>query len=126
MKLSRFIYSVIFITIICIIYVQLQIQIFELAYNGKKREATFKELLDRRAVMMYNINKLESAHNIGTSLLSRDSNLVFTDKTQIVKLDLPIQLAGILNTEPKLENKRPNWLSNFFSLKSEAQAKPIK
>lgn len=126
MKLSKFIYLVIFITIVSIIYVQLQVQIFALAYNGKKREVTFKELLDRKTIMMYNINRLESAENIGTTLLSRDSNLQFSDKTQIARFDMPIQLAGNFNAEPKLENKRPNFLISFFSLKSEAQAKPIK
>lgn len=126
MKLSKFILFIAFITFACIIYVQLQVQIFELAYNGKKRETAFEELLDRKQTLMYNIQWLESAQNIGTSLLSRDENLQFSDKSQIAKIDLPLQLAGNFNKEPKLEIKRPNFLASFFSLKSEAQAKPIK
>lgn len=126
MKLSRFICLIVFITLICVIYVGLQVQIFELAYVGKKREADFREQLDRKSTLMYNISSLESAQNIGASLLSRDQDLQFSDKSQIAKIDLPIQLASSFEKEQKLENKKPNFLSTFFSLKAEAQAKPIK
>ncbi len=126
MKLSKFILLVAFSTFTCIIYVQLQVQIFEFAYTGKKKETAFKELLDRKSALVYNIMWLESAQNIGQSLLSRDQNLQFSESSQIAKIDLPIQLAGNFNKEPKPENKKPNFLVSFFSLKAEAQAKPIK
>ena len=126
MRLSRFILLVAFVTLTCIIYVQLQVQIFEFAYNGKKKEVAFKELLDRKNTLMYNVFWLESAQNIGTSLLSRDVNLQFSEKSQLASIDLPLQLAGSFTTEPKIETKRQNFLISFFSLKSEAQAKPIK
>ena len=126
MKLPKFILFLAFITLTCIIYVQLQVQIFELAYNGKRKEIAFKELLDRKSTLMYNIFWLESAQNIGQSLLSRDTNLQFSEKSQIAKIDLPIRLAGSFTNELRIENKRPNFLANFFSLKAEAQARPIK
>lgn len=126
MKLSRFICLIAFITLTCIIYVQLQVQIFEFAYTGKKRELACKDLLDRKSTLMYNISQLESAQNIGNSLLSRDQNLQFSDRSQIAKIDLPIQLASGFNREAKLENRKPSFLSNLFSLKAEAQARPIK
>jgi hypothetical protein len=109
MKLSKFILLLGFITLTCVIYVQLQVQIFELAYNGKKKEMAFKELLDRKSTLMYNIFWLESAQNIGQNLLSRDVNLQFSEKSQIAKIDLPIRLAGSFTGEPKIENKRPNF-----------------
>ncbi len=126
MKLSKFICLVGFITLTCIIYVGLQVQIFELAYTGKRKEKAFKELLDRKNTMMYNVFLLESAQNLGTALLSKDANLQFTDKSQLAKIDMPVQLASTFNQAPKSENKKANFLVNFFSLKSEAQARPIK
>ncbi len=126
MRLPKFILLVAFITLTCVIYVQLQVQIFELAYNGKKKETAFKELLDRKNTLMYNIYSLESAQNVGTTLLSRDVSLQFSDKSQIAKIDLPVQLAGSFEEIAKSENKKLSFLGNFFSLKSEAQARPIK
>ena len=76
---------------------------------------------------MYNINSLESIQYLGTRLLSSDYNLQFAGKEQVVKLAVPLQLAETINPEIKSpENQRTNFLVNLFSLKSQAEAKPIK
>ena len=127
MRLVKFILIVGLITSIAIIYVQLQVQIYEYAYKGKKREIALKELLDRKSNTMYNINSLESIQYLGTRLLSSDYNLQFAGKEQVVKLAVPLQLAETINPEIKSpENQRTNFLVNLFSLKSQAEAKPIK
>lgn len=127
MRLVKFILIIGLITLIAIIYVQLQVQIYEYAYKGKKKETVFKELLDKKSNTLYNINSLESIQYLGTRLLSSDYNLQFAGKEQVVKLAVPLQLAETINPEIKgSENQKTNFLVNLFSLKSQAEAKPIK
>lgn len=127
MKLPRFIFLISIVTIICLIYVQLQVQIFELAYIGKREELVLTEELDRKNILMYNINLLGSTQNIGKQLLAKDSNLQFLDNNQIAYLERPTRIvtAKNLRKEESVKNKRFAFLVNLFSLKSEAQAKPI-
>lgn len=127
MRLVKFILIIGLITLIAIIYVQLQVQIYEYAYKGKKKEIAFKELLDRKSNTLYNINSLESIQYLGSRLLSSEYNLQFAGKEQVVKLAVPLQLAETINPEIRSsENQRTNFLVNLFSLKSQAEAKPIK
>lgn len=127
MRLVKFILVVGIITVVSLIYVQLQVQIYEYAYKGKRKEVAFKELLDRKNDTMYNINSLESAQYLGTRLLSQDYNLQFAGKEQIVKLTVPMQLAESINPAfIRPENKKINFLANLFTLKSQAEARPIK
>lgn len=127
MRLVKFILIIGLITLIAIIYVQLQVQIYEYAYKGKKKEIVFKELLDRKSNTLYNINSLESIQYLGSRLLSSEYNLQFAGKEQVVKLAVPLQLAETINPEIRSsENQRTNFLVNLFSLKSQAEAKPIK
>jgi len=126
MRLAKFLSVVILITLIGLIYVQLQVQIYEYAYKGKRKELAFKELLDRKNNMMYNINSLESVQYLGTRLLSQDE-LQFAGREQVVKLTVPMQLAETINPESnKIEYKKTSFLANLFTLKSQAEAKPIK
>jgi hypothetical protein len=127
MRLAKFISIVGLITLIAVIYVHLQVQIYEYAYKGKKKELAFKELLDRKSNAMYNVNSLESVQYLGTRLLNSDYNLQFAGREQVVKLAVPLQLAETINPELKnSENQKTNFLVNLFSLKSQAEAKPIK
>ncbi|MDP3142653.1 MAG: hypothetical protein Q8N14_01715 [Candidatus Omnitrophota bacterium] len=127
MRLVKFIPVVGLVTIIALIYVQLQVQIYEYAYKGKRKEIALKELLDRKSNTMYNINSLESVQYLGTRLLSQDYNLQFAGKEQVVKLTVPMQLAESINPAfNRPENRRVNLLANLFTLKSQAEARPIK
>lgn len=128
MRLFKFLLLVGLVTIIALIYVQLQAQIYEYAYKGKRKENALKELLDRQHNLMYNINNLESVQHIGTRFLNqKDYDLQFAGSEQIVKIAAPIQLAKeTYAVENILEGRRPGFLANLFTLKSQAEAKPIK
>jgi hypothetical protein len=127
MRLTKFTGMALLITVIALIYVQLQVQIYEYAYKGKRREIALKELLDAKSTVMYNINNLESDQNLGTSLLNEDYNLQFAGREQMVKLEVPVQLAQTISPAVnKPGNRGVSFLVNLFALKSQAEAKPIK
>jgi len=126
MRLPKFLTVVILVTLIALIYVQLQVEIYEYAYKGKKRELALKELLDRKSHVLYNINNMESVQYLGARLLTQD-NLQFVGSDQMVKLAIPVQLVENINPAiVRTESKKTSFLASLFTLKSQAEAKPIK
>ena len=127
MKLTRFIQFMIFLTSISLIYIHLQMQIFDLAYQGKKKEKQIVELKDENGRIHYNIMSLKSTSYLGLKLLSQEKNkLEFLDKNDVVQL---VTNEGILPDSSlmaqKISEKPSNFLLSLFSLKSQAEAKQI-
>lgn len=128
MKLSKFLVIVIFATIVSLIYIQLQVQIFDLAYRGKEKERRIHQLLDDKGDAMHSIYTLKSANHLGVKLLAGEPSMQFLDKDHIVLLKTS---GGFSHNEhsptlkPELA-KRSNFLVNIFSLKAQAEARPIR
>ena len=94
----------------------MQVEIVKWAYEGGLREAKLKDLLDTRSVQVYNINRLESAHNLGERILCSQTELQFTDK-------VPVRLTKSSQARPSILAKtKTNFFANLLSLKSQAEA----
>jgi hypothetical protein len=119
MRLNKFFTFLLLITVIGLLYVQMQVEIVKLAYEGRAKEFRLKELLDTRSLLVYNINNLESVNNLGQKFLCSQRDLQFAHETQIASLKLAsspsINLA-------KSKKKNTGLLANLFSLKSQAEA----
>jgi hypothetical protein len=101
----------------------MQIEIVKLAYEDRDKVAQLKELLDTKSVLVYNINRLESAYNLGHNLLSSNTDLQFTTENQIVSLNMPIRLTESEKTNStNLMRQKNNFFFGLFSLKSQAEA----
>ena len=114
------------LTVLSLVYINLQMQIFDLAYQAKKKEKEIHRLADENGGVTYNILNLKSANHLGVKLLSQDSNMQFLDHASIVWLITPQSI--LKNYGPVVANKaekKPNMLMNLFSLRSQAEAKPI-
>lgn len=128
MKLSRFFLVMIFLTILSLVYIQLQVQIYDLAYQGKNREHQMRKLMDENSHVTYRICLLKSANHLGVKLLTEDSQMCFLDNRNVlqVKTSVPESQATMgLASLPKSENP-VRILQNIFSLKSQAEAKPVR
>ncbi|OGX09054.1 MAG: hypothetical protein A2Z88_08020 [Omnitrophica WOR_2 bacterium GWA2_47_8] len=114
-----------FVTLLSLIYINMQMQIYDLAYKGKIREGIVKQLKESNGISTYNILKLKSANNLGCLLLDENSEMKFLDKSQIIRLPVAAQRKNNNNVAlaKEQENKFNSWL-NIFSLKSEAEARP--
>lgn len=127
MQLSQFIKGMVLLTSLCLIYIHLQMQILDLAYQGKSKEQTIKKLSEDNGNMTYKILKLQSAHHLGDKLLSEGSAMQFVGETQIVKLPAlaatPATEETALISFPQRSSPR-NPLLNFFAIRSQAEAKP--
>ena len=124
MKLTKFLKGMGIITILSVIYINLQVQIYDFAYQAKRKEKDLRRLVDHNGNMTYSILKLKSANHLGVKLLTENSNMQFMDSNNVIKLETHIPIkkeqppAAVENIE-----KKPNILASIFSLRSQAEAK---
>jgi len=110
-----------FVTIIALLYIHMQMKIFELSYNGKDKEKIIHELNDSNGALSHQILTLKSANNLGNELLDHDSNnLQFMDNERVMTVAAPAEgLQRLAQTKPKVAN--PVW--NLFSFLGAQEAK---
>ena len=110
-----------FVTIIALLYIHMQMKIFELSYNGKDKEKIIHELNDSNGALSHQILTLKSANNLGNELLDHDSNnLQFMDNERVMRVNEPaggMQRLG----QPKPKVVNPIW--NLFSFLGAQEAK---
>lgn len=129
MKLSRFLTTLFIFTIFSLVYIELQVQIYDLGYKGENKKTCIQKLMDDNSDLVYNIYKLKSANHLGVTLLSDSSKMKFLDDSHIIKLETPTQLldnSSLDSVSNRSINKKPNLLASIFTLKSQAEAEPIK
>ena len=123
MKLSTFFLTVFILTLTFCVYIQLQIQIVDLAYQGKNKESAIERLKDENGNITSNILKLKSSQHLGVRLLSGDSPWQFVGEKQIAQLKVPTGFSySQRTTEVMSSNGKSNIFSRIFSLKSLAEA----
>ena len=123
MKLSKFIKAVVLLTALALIYISMQMQIFDLAYKAKLKEKEIRKLLDFNSHVVYGILSLKSANHLGDKILTQNSRLHFLDDNNIVEIKArPIKKPQV---SLKKAERKQNFFLSLFSLKSQAEAKPI-
>ena len=110
-----------FITIIALLYIHMQMKIFELSYNGKDKEKIIHELNDSNGALSHQILTLKSANNLGNQLLDHDNNnLQFMDNERVMTVTTSVGTMQHLSKPPaKVVN--PFW--NLFSFLGAQEAK---
>lgn len=119
MKLSKFLPAIGFITLICLIYVYQQTEIFRLAYLGQRHMSEFQDLLDKNALMRYNIGKKISLVQIGDKI-SASSDFEMPQTYRFVELASVQGAAAGSQGLPK-----ENVFVKIFGIKRQAEAKTI-
>ncbi|MFA5059921.1 MAG: hypothetical protein WC676_04775 [Candidatus Omnitrophota bacterium] len=127
MRFSKFLLLMCSVTILSLVYIRLQVDIFDLAYQGKNKEIEIQKLLDHRSNALSSISTLKSSSHLGVKLLADNSGMRFLDNDHVVELRAPVVLAnqGKKIASTRSENKM-NFLAGLFTLKSQAQAESIK
>src|SRR5208283_982764 len=120
MSLKVYFKVAVFVTIVSLLYIHMQMKIFELSYNGKDKEKIIHELNDTNGALSHQILTLESANNLGNQLLDRDNSLQFMDQERVMTVIRP---AGDIQrlTQPKAKIENPVW--NLFSFLGAQEAK---
>ncbi|HQO57948.1 MAG TPA: hypothetical protein PLT76_04440 [Candidatus Omnitrophota bacterium] len=123
MKLVKFIQVMSTVTVLALIYTHLQMQIFDYAYQGKKREKEIVALQGDNGRVTYDILQLKSSLNLGVTLLTDDSIFKFSDDENIVQL-VTTESLNTDHEKPVSQEEGPvKPLLSFLSFKSEAEAR---
>ena len=108
------------ITIMALLYIHMQMKIFELSYNGKDKEKIIHELNDSNGALSHQILTLKSANNLGNQLLEHDSSLQFMDNERVMTVTTSKGAMQHLGA-PKVKVTSPVW--NLFSFLGAQEAK---
>ncbi len=119
MRLPKFLSIVISMTILSLLYVHQQTEIFRFAYLGEKKMSVFQDLLDKNTVLRYNIGSSASLTRLG-SKISDAKDFQMPDTYRLVKVVRPREVR----LTDAVANKE-NIVSRIFSVKRQAEAKTI-
>lgn len=116
MSLLKSLKIISFMTVLALVYVHLQMRIFELAYQGKKKEKEIQLIGEENGKVTYTILTLKSAHSLGDRMLNENSDMKFRNPQDIVTLSTPSEFLRNENIieEAGLKEKH-NPLSNLLS-----------
>jgi hypothetical protein len=124
MQLWRFIKCMFCVTVVALIYIHMQMNIFSLAYDGKQKEQHLARLMEQNGRVLNNIFELKSANHIGRTMLTREAGFKFYDGKNVVQIAAarpePDQEQSIERVDGKI-NGVLRFLTSRFP--REAQAK---
>ena len=124
MSLVRFMKYTFSTTFLILVYIHLQMQIVDLAYQGQRKEARIKDLIDKNGSTFYAISKLKSANHLGDKLLSEHSGMQFAGGNDIIYVAANGELIGNNDLEQALPvEQKPNILASLLSFATQAEAR---
>ena len=111
----------VFTTIMALVYIHMQMNIFELAYKGKDKEKRIHELSDMNGAMTHQILTLQSANHLGNQLLEKDAALQFMGNDRVIRVVAP-RVSSRQMPLPKTKAENPMWNLLSFLGAQEARA----
>ena len=106
-----------FITVLSLGYIHLQMNIYDLAYQAKRKEHQIQKLRDDNGVNTYHILALKSVGRIGQKLLDQGSDMQFISNDKVYQLasaraaDKPLLSKTVKSTIGNLSFNLQNWLA---------------
>lgn len=125
MRLGKFLKFIGAFTFLALIYIHLQMQIIDLAYQGKYKEKQINKLVEQKGNLTYSILTLKSASHLGNELLKEKSGMRFAAPEQVVRIftskEVQWEKVSRKNSQPA-KNAQP--LLSLLSFGTQAEAKP--
>ena len=106
-----------FITVLSLFYIHLQMKIYDLAYQAKRKEHQIQKLRDDNGVSTYHILALKSVSHIGQKFLDQGSEMQFISNDKVYELassravDKPLLNKTLKSTIGNLSFNLQNWLT---------------
>lgn len=120
MSLAGFMKYTFSTTFLILVYIHLQMQIVDLAYQGQRKEVQIEDLLDKNGSTFYAISKLKSANHLGEKLLAENAKMQFAGANDIIYVAVSGETIGNNDLE---RAKKPNILANLLSFATQAEAR---
>lgn len=121
MRLTQLLKFVSIITLLSLGYIDMQMQIINLAYQGKEKEQEIRKLTEENGFISYNISVLKSANHLGFKILAENSELQFADSGDIIQISSTEGFAEGGSID-QIEGDRRNPLLSFLSIGAQAEA----
>lgn len=123
MRLAKTFSVMVFLTAVALIYIHMQMQIFDMAYQGKKKELQIMDLTGDNGMVAYEIMAMKSSNHLGLRLLSEKSELRFRDHDNIVQVvaATPAVQRDVSRPEPRVTHP----LLSLLPLRAEAEARQV-
>jgi len=85
--MANFLKGMAVVTVMALLYIHLQMNIYALAYQGKKREVKIEKLAEHNDMVKNDILRLKSSNNIGRELLSKEKAYKFVSRSNVVEVE---------------------------------------
>jgi hypothetical protein len=95
MKVVDFLKIMGVITVMAVLYIHLQMEIYTLAYQGKTKQMKIEKLAEQKMFVTNDILRLKSSENLGRELLMKEKEYSFASRKHVVEI----------------ESKGQNWLN---------------
>ena len=111
-------------TILALVYINMRMQIIELAYRGKAKEKQIRKLIEQNGNLNSTILTLKSSNYLGDKLLAEDQEMEFLAPQSVVKISIKNQpLRHINSNHPSEMTKKTNSLLSLLMFGAEAEAR---
>ncbi|HOD11501.1 MAG TPA: hypothetical protein PLO93_02720 [Candidatus Omnitrophota bacterium] len=128
MNLKKFSVLCLTVTIFSLIYIQMQVMIYDLAYQAKQREDQALKLSDNNTHATVNIARLKSAQNLGAHFFDKNVDVDFASRGNII--DVQATPAELVKADravsPTIVKRASSLLDKVFGFRSIAEARPIR
>lgn len=89
MTLGNYFKGIVFLTFMALIYIHMQMRIYELAYKGKDKQNRIHELSDTSGRLSHDILALKSAQHLGNTLMDKEGAMKFMGQDNVMTYTLP-------------------------------------
>ena len=124
MSLSKLIKGVSMVTLIALIYIHMQMQIYDLAYQAQEQKQRIQKISECNALTAYQILELKSVNHLGGRLLARDQQLRFRDNQSVIQLVTADAPASVEEAMTVPSDSKDNFFLSFLTPKAEARNHP--
>ncbi|OGX38067.1 MAG: hypothetical protein A3D87_02655 [Omnitrophica WOR_2 bacterium RIFCSPHIGHO2_02_FULL_50_17] len=122
MSFGRFFKLTVVVTSLALVYIHLQMQIIDLAYQGEAKDRQVKEFVEKNDHAFYAISKLKSANHIGGVLLAKNSDMQFAGPGDIVQVAMPGDFTDESLSYQAQPKRKTNLLLSLLSFTTPAEA----
>ena len=86
MKVSDLVKMMVIITVLAVLYIHVQMNIYAMAYQGSSRQQKIDKLAEMNAIIKNDITRLKSSDHIGRALLVKGKAYQFASPEHVVEV----------------------------------------
>ena len=124
MKLAKRLRVITLVTVISLVYIGLQMQVVQLAYEAKDKENKIEKLEEQKQLITSKVLALKSSNHIGEAFLTKQSGLDFMNPENVIQIASDENIIIKKDATQLVQHKQPlRQLMDFFAtVETQAEA----